>query len=74
MVRLSMQPRVARCRRKCANGIFYTSYRNPLHFVERDLIAGAIVELRRAWAFVRRHGLGVFESTQELYLPITKGS
>jgi hypothetical protein len=38
-----------------------SSNRNPLHLIERDLIAGAVVELGGARTFVRRHGLGVFE-------------
>jgi hypothetical protein len=37
------------------------SNHNPLDLIERDFVAGAIVELRRARAFVRRHELGVFE-------------
>ena len=35
--------------------------RNPLDLIARDLVAGAIVKLRRSRAFVRRHYLGVFE-------------
>jgi hypothetical protein len=34
---------------------------DPLDLVERDLVAGAIVELRRARAGVIGHRLGVFE-------------
>jgi hypothetical protein len=34
---------------------------DPLYLVERDLIAGAVVELGGARAFVHGHGLGVFE-------------
>ena len=35
--------------------------RDPLHLVERYLIAGAIVELGGARTFVRGHGLGVLQ-------------
>src|SRR5258708_2441818 len=35
--------------------------RDALDLVERDLIAGAVVKLRGARAFVRGHGLSVFE-------------
>src|SRR5690348_15274723 len=35
---------------------------DPLDLIERDLVAGAVVELGGARAFVRGHGLGVFES------------
>ena len=35
--------------------------RDPLNLIERDLIAGAIVELGGARAFVRGHGLRVLE-------------
>jgi hypothetical protein len=38
-----------------------TSNRNPLDLIERDLIAGAIIELRCARAFVRSHELRVFQ-------------
>jgi hypothetical protein len=41
--------------------VFDASDRNPLYLVERDLIAGAIVELCGSRAFVRGHGLRVFE-------------
>jgi hypothetical protein len=34
---------------------------DALDLVERDRVAGAVIELRRARTFVRRHGLGVFE-------------
>ena len=34
---------------------------DPLDFIERDLVAGAVVKLGRARAFVRGHGLRVFE-------------
>jgi hypothetical protein len=37
------------------------SNRDPLDLIERDFIAGAIVELRRARAGVIGHRLGVFE-------------
>jgi hypothetical protein len=37
------------------------SNRNPLDLIERDFVAGAVVELGGARAFVRRHQLGVFE-------------
>jgi len=39
---------------------------DPFDLIERDLIAGAIVELRCTWAFVRRHGLCVFERAAAL--------
>jgi len=42
------------------------SNRDPLDFIERDLIAGAVVELGRARALVRRHDLGVFERAADL--------
>jgi hypothetical protein len=35
---------------------------NPLDLVERDLIAGVILELRRARTFVRRHRLSILQS------------
>ena len=35
--------------------------RNPLDLIEGDVIAGAVVELGGARAFVRRHELGVFQ-------------
>src|SRR5262249_41235250 len=35
--------------------------RDPLEFVERDFITGAVVELGGAGTFMRRHGLRVFE-------------
>ncbi len=34
------------------------SDRNPLDLIERDLVAGAVVEPGGARAFVRRHELG----------------
>ena len=37
------------------------SNRDPLDLIERDLIAGAVIELRRARAGVVGHRLGVFE-------------
>ena len=37
------------------------SNRDPLDLIERDLIAGAIIELRRARAGMVGHRLGVFE-------------
>ena len=37
------------------------SNRNPLDLVERNLVAGAVVELRRARAGMVSHGLSVFE-------------
>ena len=37
------------------------SDRHPLDLIERDLVAGAVVELGGPWAFVGGHGLGVFE-------------
>lgn len=38
-----------------------TSNRYPLDLVERDLITGPVIELRRARAFVCGHGMGIFE-------------
>jgi hypothetical protein len=35
--------------------------RDPLHLVERDLVARAVIELGRARTFVRGHGLGVLQ-------------
>ena len=35
--------------------------RNPLDLIQRNLIAGAIIELGRTRAFMRCHGLRVFE-------------
>jgi hypothetical protein len=35
--------------------------RDPLDFIERDLIAGTVIELGCARAFVGGHGLGVFQ-------------
>jgi hypothetical protein len=40
--------------------------RNPLDLVERDFVTGPIVELGGARAFVRGHGLGVFERAASL--------
>src|SRR5690349_16146847 len=43
---------------------FYTlaaSNRNPLDLIERDLVAGPVVELRRARTLMRSHRLRVFE-------------
>jgi len=37
------------------------SNHDPLDLIERDLVAGAIVELRRARAFVRRHQLSILQ-------------
>ena len=39
------------------------SNRNPLDFIERDFIAGPIIELGGARTFVRGHGLRVLERT-----------
>ncbi len=36
------------------------SNRDPLHFIERDLITGPIIELRRARRFMRGNQLGIF--------------
>jgi hypothetical protein len=44
-----------------AEGHCHRSNRDPLDFIECDLIAGAIVELGGARAFVRRHGLCGFQ-------------
>ena len=46
---------------KCAAISGPRSNRNPLDLIERDFVAGAIIELGRARAFVRRHSLRVFE-------------
>jgi hypothetical protein len=40
----------------------YPLNRDPLHLVERDLVAGAIVELGGARTFMRGHGLSIFYS------------
>src|SRR4051794_32166585 len=37
------------------------SNHNPPHFIERNLITSAVVKLGRARAFMRGHGLGIFE-------------
>ena len=42
------------------------SNRNPLHLIEHDLVASAVVKLGGARAVVRRHGLGVFERAARL--------
>ena len=34
---------------------------NPLHLIERDLVAGTVIELGRAWPLVRGHRLGVLQ-------------
>jgi hypothetical protein len=39
----------------------YTSNRNSLHLIQCDLVTRAVIEFGRARAFVRGHGLGVFE-------------
>ena len=39
---------------------------NPLHFIERDLVAGAVVQLRRSWRFVGRDGLGILDGAAVL--------
>src|SRR3984893_991319 len=39
---------------------------DPLDLIERDLVAGAVVKLGCARAFVRRHRLGVFERSTGL--------
>ncbi len=41
-------------------------YRDSLNLIECDLVAGAIVELGRARAFVRSHGLGPFQGTTSI--------
>jgi len=40
--------------------------RNPFDLIERNLVACAIVELGRTGAFVRGHGLGVFQRAAAL--------
>jgi hypothetical protein len=42
-------------------GVPRTSNRDPLDLVEGGRIARAVVEFGGAWAFVRGHGLGIFE-------------
>src|SRR6266700_5746567 len=42
---------------------FTRSNRNPLDLIECDLITGTVIELGRARAFVRRHGLCLLEGT-----------
>lgn len=37
--------------------------RDPLDLIERNLIAGAVIELGRARAFVRGHGLSMLKRT-----------
>jgi hypothetical protein len=37
-----------------------SSDRNPFNFIECNLIARAVVELRRARTFMRGHGLRIF--------------
>ena len=34
---------------------------DPLDLIERDLVAGTIVELGGSWAFMRGHELCIFE-------------
>jgi len=46
------------------------SNRNPLDFIERDLIAGTVVELGGARAFVRSHQLGVFQRAAGLEIAV----
>jgi hypothetical protein len=41
---------------------FYPLNRDPLHLIERDLVARAVIELRGAWAFVRRRDLSILQS------------
>jgi hypothetical protein len=43
--------------------VFDASNRDPLHLVERDLIAGTVIEFGGARTFMRGHGLGVLKST-----------
>ena len=40
---------------------FDASDHNPLHFVERDLIAGTVVKLGGFWAFVMGERLGLLD-------------
>src|SRR5208282_3174176 len=47
--------------------------RNSLNFIERDLIASAVIELRRARAFVRSHGLRVLERPASLEISCNAG-
>jgi hypothetical protein len=42
------------------------SNRDPLNLIERDLVTGPIVQLCRARAFLRGHGLGVFDRAARL--------
>jgi hypothetical protein len=50
----------------CEYLLLLSSDRNTLDLIERDFVAGAIVELGGAWAFVRRHGLRIFERAARL--------
>jgi len=47
---------------------------NSLDLIKGDLIAGAVVELGDARAFVRRHELGVFEGTAGFEVDSDAGS
>ena len=49
--------------KNCAGPGVLPLLRYPLYLIERDRVASAIVELRRAGAFMCRHGLGVFQRT-----------
>src|SRR4051794_14446580 len=50
------------------------SNHNPLHFIERNLITSAVVKLGRARAFMRGHGLGIFERSTSLEIRGDPGS
>jgi hypothetical protein len=45
---------------------FYPLNRNPLDLIARDIVAGTVIKLGRARAFMRRHRLGVFEGAAGL--------
>src|SRR3954465_12037784 len=40
--------------------------RNPFYFIQRNLVAGTVIELGRARAFMRGHGLGIFQRSTGL--------
>ena len=44
------------------------SNRNPLHFIKRDFVPSAVVELGGGRAFMRRHKLGVFQRAAGLQM------
>jgi hypothetical protein len=50
----------------------HRSNRNSLDLIERDFIAGAIIQLRRARAFVRRHELRVPPASRYAVIPVAR--